>query len=62
MEYWLAVKIHDVDNNREVKFVIVVLNIELEPTRRLCIYLVLVVILGEILVSVAALGGSRGCW
>jgi hypothetical protein len=48
MEYWLAVKIHDVDNDRIIEFVIV-LEAELEPARRLGIHLALVTILGEIL-------------
>jgi hypothetical protein len=48
MEYWLAIKIYNVDNNKIIEFVIV-LEAELEPTRRLGIYLVLVTILVEIL-------------
>jgi hypothetical protein len=48
IEYWLAVKIYNVDNNKIIEFVIV-LEAKLEPTRRLGIYLVLVTILVEIL-------------
>jgi hypothetical protein len=50
MEYWLAVKIYNVNNNRIIEFVII-LKAKLEPTRRLGIYLALVTILVEILDS-----------
>jgi hypothetical protein len=50
IEYWLAVKIYNIDNNKIIEFVIV-LEAKLEPTRRLGIYLVLVTILVEILDS-----------
>jgi hypothetical protein len=44
------IKIHDINNNRIIK-IIIVLEAELEPTRRLGIYLVLVTILNKILDS-----------
>jgi hypothetical protein len=47
IKYWFAIKIYNIDNNRIIKFVIV-LKAELEPARRLSIHLVLVTILGEI--------------
>ena len=48
MEYWLAAKIYNVNNNTEVK-VVVIFKGELKSARGLLVYLVLVVVLYKIL-------------
>ena len=48
MEYWLAAKIYNVNNNIEVK-VVVIFKGELKLARGLLVYLVLVVVLYKIL-------------
>ena len=48
LEYWLAVKIYNVNNNTEVK-VVVIFKGELKLARRLLVYLVLVAVLYKML-------------
>ena len=48
MEYWLAAKIYNVNNNTEVK-VIVIFKGKLKSARGLLVYLVLVVVLYKML-------------
>ena len=48
MEYWLAIKIYNVNNNTEVK-VVVIFKDELKLARGLLVYLVLVAVLYKIL-------------
>ena len=48
MEYWLTAEIHDVNNNTEVK-VIVILKGKLKSARGLLVYLVVIVVLYKIL-------------
>jgi len=48
LEYWLAAKIYNVDNNIEVK-VVVIFKGELESARGLLVYLVVIVVLYKML-------------
>ena len=48
MEYWLAAKIYNVNNNTEVK-VVVILKGKLKSARGLLVYLVVIVILYKML-------------
>ena len=48
MEYWLAAKIYNINNNTEVK-VVVIFKGELKSARGLLVYLVLVAVLYKIL-------------
>ena len=48
MEYWLAAKIYNINNNTEVK-VIVVFKGKLKSARGLLVYLVLIVVLYKVL-------------
>jgi len=48
LEYWLAAKIYDINNNTEVK-VIVIFKGELKLARGLLVYLVVIAVLYKIL-------------
>ena len=48
MENWLAAKIYNVNNNREVK-IIVILKGKLKSARGLLVYLIVIVVLYKIL-------------
>jgi len=48
LEYWLAAKIYNVDNNIEVK-VVVIFKGELESARGLLVYLVVIAVLYKML-------------
>ena len=48
MEYWLAAKIYNINNNTEVK-VVVIFKGELKSARGLLVYLVVIVVLYKIL-------------
>ena len=48
MEHWLAAKIYNINNNAEVK-VVVILKGELKSARELLVYLVVIAVLYKVL-------------
>ena len=47
MEYWLAAKVHNISDNREVK-VVIILKSKLESVKGLLVYLAVIAVLYKI--------------